>query len=48
MEAGIWPPSGREAQYEHTHNVYYVKWRIMGGDLLSRSPVALGAKHAKC
>lgn len=25
MEAEIWPPSGHDAQYESTHNVYYVK-----------------------
>ena len=39
MEAEIWPPSGHDAQYEPTHNVYYVKLDIMGGDLLSRSPM---------
>ncbi len=40
VEAGIWPPSGRTAQYEPTHNVYYVKWRI---NLPNRSPAALRA-----
>lgn len=39
MEAEIWPPSGHDAQYESTHNVYYVKFSIMGGVLLGRSPV---------
>lgn len=38
MEAEIWPPSGHDAQYESTHNVYYVKLSIMGGDLLCHRP----------
>lgn len=29
MEAEIWPPSGHDAQYESTHNVYYVKDRTL-------------------
>lgn len=47
VEAGIWPPSGRTAQYEPTHNVYYVKFRIMGGDLLCQRFVIPGRKLSK-
>ncbi|CRI57149.1 hypothetical protein CCOS191_2613 [Pseudomonas sp. CCOS 191] len=46
VEAGIWPPSGRTAQFEPTHNVYYVKWRIAGDDLLSRLPVVSADESA--
>lgn len=47
VEAGIWPPSGRTAQYEPTHNAYYVKLRITGGDLLCRLHLKSGDSDLK-